>query len=76
MGEHVAGRAGGAFDDSTAGPTPAPVGRGDVPATGDPEVDAALRTLADTAENDLDGQLESGERLQRMLRNRLTDLGS
>ncbi|MEO6019067.1 MAG: hypothetical protein ABIP45_02335 [Knoellia sp.] len=45
------------------------------PETGDLVIDAALRDLADTPGDDLDGQIERGEQVQRTLQGRLSDLG-
>jgi hypothetical protein len=45
------------------------------PETGDIVIDAALRDLADTAADDLDGQLSTGEAVHRTLQGRLGDLG-
>jgi hypothetical protein len=45
------------------------------PETGDIVIDAALRDLADTAAEDLDGQLATGEAVHRTLQGRLGDLG-
>jgi len=45
------------------------------PETGDLVIDAALRDLAASDPGDLDGQIEAGERVQRTLQSRLTDLG-
>jgi hypothetical protein len=53
---------------------PRPVHEGP-PETGDIVIDAALRDLADTAADDLDGQLATGEAVHRTLQGRLGDLG-
>ncbi|CCH78114.1 conserved hypothetical protein [Nostocoides japonicum T1-X7] len=45
------------------------------PRTGDIVVDAALEELAAADPGDLDAQLSSGERVQRTLQGRLSDLG-
>jgi len=44
------------------------------PTTGDPGVDAALRDFATAAAGDLDDQVAAGERVERLLRERLDDL--
>ncbi|NHA67785.1 hypothetical protein [Phycicoccus flavus] len=54
-------------DPATTAPEP--------PETGDDTVDDALRELARVPADDLDNQLETGERLQQTLRARLGDLG-
>jgi hypothetical protein len=66
MSEHAA---------ETVEPSSAPEGTAP-PETGDIVIDAALRDLADVAEEDLDGQLAAGEQVQRTLQSRLSDLGS
>ena len=45
------------------------------PETGDLVIDSALRDLAATDDDDLDAQIEAGERVQRTLQSRLGDLG-
>ena len=45
------------------------------PETGDLVIDAALRDLAATPEDDLDAQIDRGEQVQRTLQGRLGDLG-
>ena len=57
-----------------AAPAAPPVVAGP-PETGDIVIDAALRDLADTAPDDLDGQLATGEAVHRTLQGRLSDLG-
>jgi hypothetical protein len=52
-----------------------PVPGDDVPMTGDPEVDAATARLAAADPEDLDAQIEAGERVHLALRSRLSDLG-
>lgn len=52
-----------------------PVPGDDVPVTGDPVVDAATAQLAAADSNDLDAQIEAGERVHQALRSRLSDLG-
>ena len=49
--------------------------RGDVPVTGDPVVDAATDQLAAAHTDDLEAQIEAGERVHQALRSRLSDLG-
>ena len=55
-------------------PTPpgAPTGPGE---TGDVLIDAALQDLEDAAPDDLDAQIEAGQRVHRTLQSRLSDLG-
>lgn len=43
--------------------------------TGDLVIDAALSELLDLPVDDLDGQVAAGDRLQRTLHERLSDLG-
>lgn len=45
------------------------------PTTGDAEIDAVLRELADAEEGSLAERIAVGERTHRALRDRLTDLG-
>jgi hypothetical protein len=45
------------------------------PETGDIVIDSALGDLAAVPDEDLDGQLEAGEHVQRTLQARLADLG-
>lgn len=45
------------------------------PQTGDIVIDAALADLAAVPDDDLDGQLTTGEHVQRTLQSRLADLG-
>lgn len=61
---------------STPSPRPAPPGAptGDGP-TGDAQVDAALAELEGAAPDDLDAQIEAGQRVHRTLQSRLSDLG-
>ncbi len=47
----------------------------DVPMTGDSSVDEALAQLAAADPDDLDAQIEAGERVHQTLRSRLSDLG-
>lgn len=58
------------------GPKPAPPGApsSDGP-TGDAQVDAALADLDGAAPDDLDAQIEAGQRVHRTLQSRLSDLG-
>jgi DNA polymerase-3 subunit gamma/tau len=60
----------------TPPPKPAPPGApsGDGP-TGDAQVDAALAELDTAAPEDLDAQIEAGQRVHRTLQSRLSDLG-
>jgi len=64
--------------ESTAPPVPRPTPPG-APAspgeTGDLLIDAALQDLEDAAPDDLDAQIESGQRVHRTLQSRLSDLG-
>jgi hypothetical protein len=57
-------------------PKPAPPGApsSDGP-TGDVQIDAALAELDAAAPDDLDGQVEAGQRVHRTLQSRLSDLG-
>lgn len=57
-------------------PKPAPPGApsGDGP-TGDAQIDAALAELDAAAPDDLDAQIEAGQRVHRTLQSRLSDLG-
>ncbi|KRE40086.1 hypothetical protein [Knoellia sp. Soil729] len=55
--------------------TPAAATEHAAPETGDLVIDAALRDLADTPDDDLDAQIERGEQVQRTLQGRLSDLG-
>ena len=52
-----------------------PVSGDDIPLTGDPVVDAATARLAAADPEDLDAQIEAGERVHQALRSRLSDLG-
>ena len=47
----------------------------EVPLTGDVVIDAALADLAAARTDDLDAQIEAGERVQHTLQLRLGDLG-
>ncbi|MDF2145882.1 hypothetical protein [Knoellia sp. p5-6-4] len=60
----------------TPPPKPAPPGApsGDGP-TGDAQIDAALAELDAAAPDDLDAQIEAGQRVHRTLQSRLSDLG-
>jgi DNA polymerase-3 subunit gamma/tau len=60
----------------TPPPKPAPPGApsGDGP-TGDAQIDAALADLDAAAPDDLDAQIEAGQRVHRTLQSRLSDLG-
>jgi DNA polymerase-3 subunit gamma/tau len=60
----------------TPSPKPAPPGApsGDGP-TGDAQIDAALAELDTAAPDDLDAQIEAGQRVHRTLQSRLSDLG-
>ncbi len=65
-----------ADDTPTADAVPGgPLSGPTAPETGDLVIDAALRDLAVTAPEDLDAQIEAGERVQRTLQSRLGDLG-
>jgi DNA polymerase-3 subunit gamma/tau len=59
-------------------PTTAPAtgrdGLGDT-ATGDIVIDSALQDLRDAPDDDLDAQIEAGQRGHRTLQGRLSDLG-
>jgi DNA polymerase-3 subunit gamma/tau len=58
------------------GPRPAPPGAptGDGP-TGDAQIDTAIADLEGAAPDDLDAQIEAGQRVHRTLQSRLSDLG-
>lgn len=58
------------------GPRPAPpeAPTGDGP-TGDAQIDAAIADLERAAPDDLDAQIEAGQRVHRTLQSRLSDLG-
>jgi hypothetical protein len=43
--------------------------------TGDLVIDASLKDLADADPDDLDAQIEAGERVHQTLQSRLSDLG-
>ena len=60
----------------TPPPKPAPPGApsSDGP-TGDAQIDAALAELDAAAPDDLDAQIEAGQRVHRTLQSRLSDLG-
>jgi hypothetical protein len=60
---------------SPSEPEPAQTTGEGAPETGDLVIDAALRDLADTPDDDLDAQIERGEQVQRTLQGRLSDLG-
>ncbi len=48
---------------------------GDVPATGDPSIDAVLAELADVRDQPLEAHIATGEKAHRVLQGRLNDLG-
>lgn len=50
-------------------------GRGDVPETGDPTIDAVLAELASVRDLPLEEHIAAGERAHRVLQGRLSDLG-
>ena len=59
-----------------AAPKPTPPGAPASPGeTGDVLIDAALQDLEDAAPDDLDAQIEAGQRVHRTLQSRLSDLG-
>ncbi len=60
-------------DDPAQPPAGGPAGA--PPETGDLVIDSALRDLAATDDDDLDAQIEAGERIQHTLQSRLGDLG-
>lgn len=60
-------------DREQAAARPGPTGT-PPPTTGDHAVDEAIRGLDSTAGHDLDARLDSGERVHRVLRDRLSDL--
>ena len=62
-------------DEPDATPPAGAPSAGAPPETGDIVIDAALRDLAATPDDDLDAQLEAGEAVHRTLQSRLSDLG-
>ena len=62
-------------EQSTSQTQPSQTTTQGAPETGDLVIDAALRDLADTPDDDLDAQIERGEQVQRTLQGRLSDLG-
>lgn len=59
-----------------AAPKPTPPGAPASPGeTGDVLIDAALQDLEAAAPDDLDAQIEAGQRVHRTLQSRLSDLG-
>lgn len=71
-----AGRAGDAVAHASGHEDPTALAEGLGPdATGDIVIDSALQDLAAAPDDDLDAQIEAGQRVQETLQARLSDLG-